>query len=161
MTMADRQPFVMLSILLYVTQTVPNGKLTQGKCGIGIGMVIAVTLLFESLLIVELLPGRQVLLGLALNQHSLVTGDGLAALRLCCVSADANVRAWKWHTLRYSSLASCHSFVMVRGRMGLANMRVKAKTAKAPMMTAEERRKTLRPSSGGGGRRGPWGPKAM
>lgn len=82
MTMADRQPFVMLSILLYVTQTVPNGKLTQGKCGIGIGMVIAVTLLFESLLIVELLPGRQVLLGLALNQHSLVTGDGLAALRL-------------------------------------------------------------------------------
>lgn len=82
MTMADRQPFVMLSILLYVTQTVPNGKLTQGKRGIGIGMVIAVTLLFDSLLIVELLPGWQILLGLALYQHSLVAGDGLAALRL-------------------------------------------------------------------------------
>ena len=45
--------------------------------------------------------------------------------------------------------------------MGLANMRVKAKTAKAPAMTADDRRKTLRPSSGGGGRRGPWGPKAI
>jgi hypothetical protein len=46
MTMADRQPLVTLSILLYVTQTVPNGNLTQEKCGIGIGMVIAATLLF-------------------------------------------------------------------------------------------------------------------
>lgn len=46
MTMPNRQPFVTLSILLYVTQTVPNGNLTQGKCGIGIGMVVAVTLLF-------------------------------------------------------------------------------------------------------------------
>jgi hypothetical protein len=45
--MADRQPFVALPILLYVTQTVPNGNLTQGKRGIGIGMVIVVTLLFE------------------------------------------------------------------------------------------------------------------
>jgi hypothetical protein len=65
------------------------------------------------------------------------------------------------HTFKYSSLASCHSLVMVRGRMGLANMREKAKTAKAAAMTPAERKKTLRPSSGGGGRRGPWGPKAM
>lgn len=64
-------------------------------------------------------------------------------------------------TFKYSSEASCHSLVMVRGLMGLANMRVKAKVAKAPAMTAAEMKKTLRPSSGGGGRRGPWGPKAM
>jgi hypothetical protein len=64
-------------------------------------------------------------------------------------------------TFMYSSVASCHSLVMVRGRMGLANMRPKAKTAKAAAMTPAERKKTLRPSSGGGGRRGPWGPKAM
>jgi hypothetical protein len=64
-------------------------------------------------------------------------------------------------TFMYSSVASCHSLVMVRGRMGLANMRVKANTAKAEQMTPTDRKKTLRPSSGGGGRRGPWGPKAM
>jgi hypothetical protein len=64
-------------------------------------------------------------------------------------------------TFMYSSVASCHSLVMVRGLMGLANMRVKAKTAKAPKQTATDRKRTLRPSSGGGGRRGPWGPKAM
>lgn len=73
----------------------------------------------------------------------------------------AAITASVLRTFKYSSLASCHSLVMVRGRMGLANMRVKAKTAKAPAMTAEDRRKTLRPSSGGGGRRGPWGPKAI
>ena len=80
------------------------------------------------------------------------------ALRL---SKQRRNGAVKLRTFKYSSEASCHSFVIVRGRMGLANMRVKAKIAKAPAMTADERRKTLRPSSGGGGRRGPWGPKAM
>jgi hypothetical protein len=63
-------------------------------------------------------------------------------------------------TFMYSSVASCHSLVMVRGRMGLANMRENAKIAKAAQITPAERKKTLRPSSGGGGRRGPWGPKA-
>jgi hypothetical protein len=79
----------------------------------------------------------------------------------CDGKGEAATTATKLRTFMYSSVASCHSLVMVRGRMGLANMRVKANTAKAPAMTAEERRKTLRPSSGGGGRRGPWGPKAM
>jgi hypothetical protein len=49
---------------------------------------------------------------------------------------------------------------MVRGLMGLANMRVKAKTAKALKIQPRVMKRTLRPSSGGGGRRGPWGPKA-
>jgi hypothetical protein len=40
MTMADRPTLVSLpSLFVYVTQTVPSGKLTQGKGGIGIGMV--------------------------------------------------------------------------------------------------------------------------
>mgnify|MGYP006877408357 CR=1 FL=1 len=72
----------MLSTFLYVTQTVPNGEITQGKRGIGIGMVLAVTLLFDSLLVVDLLVGWQILLGLALDQHSLETSDRLGSLRL-------------------------------------------------------------------------------
>lgn len=117
-----------------------------------------------SLLVVDLLSATELLLGLALDQHSLVAGDGLGSLGLWRVSVrwkgDATTVV-ELRTFRYSSEASCHSLVIVRGRMGLANRRVKENTAKAAAMTAEDRRKTLRPSSGGGGRRGPWGPKAI
>jgi hypothetical protein len=79
----------------------------------------------------------------------------------CKKAKRAVITAFRQRTFMYSSVASCHSLVMVRGRMGLANMRVNANTAKEAQMTPADRKKTLRPSSGGGGRRGPWGPKAM
>jgi len=79
---------------------------------------------------------------------------------LVAISREADIQ-FSPLTFMYSSVASCHSLVMVRGRMGLANMRVVKNTAKAAAMQPIETRKTLRPSSGGGGRRGPWGPKAM
>ena len=75
--------------------------------------------------------------------------------------AGRSIIGYELHTFMYSSVASCHSLVIVRGRTGLANRRVMEKRAMAPAITDAERKKTLRPSSGGGGRRGPWGPKAM
>jgi hypothetical protein len=82
---------------------------------------------------------------------------------LVWVSRKSNmyVMIMRIRTFMYSSDASCHSLVMVRGRCGLANMRVMAKRVKAAPMTPSERKATLRPSSAGGGRRGPCGPKAM
>lgn len=59
--------------------------MTQGKCGIGVLVFVlnAVTRLLEfSLLIVDLLPGGQVLFRLALDHHALVAGNGLGSLGL-------------------------------------------------------------------------------
>jgi hypothetical protein len=104
----------------------------------------------------------------ALYEHALVSSNwftalslyGVALVGLLMESIDALISK-ALRTFKYSSLASCHSLVMVFGRWGFANMRVIEKTTQAPAMMAVESKKTLRPSSGGGGRRGPWGPNAI
>jgi len=144
-----------------------NEILTQGKDVLGLVLLLCLRFFAWVLLVFlvdELFLGSRS----ALHEHALVSSDRLGALRLDDVvlvgvlkkSKDVMI-AGQLRTFKYSSLASCHSLVMVFGRWGLANMRVIEKTTQAPAMMAVESKKTLRPSSGGGGRRGPWGPNAI
>jgi hypothetical protein len=78
MTMAAR---IASDLVVYVTQTVPSGFLTQGKRYRYWYGGVAVTLLFGLfLLVVDLLSGAKFLRGLALDHHALVTSDGLGSL---------------------------------------------------------------------------------
>jgi hypothetical protein len=142
-----------------------NEILTQGKDVLGLVLLCLRSFAWVLLvfLVDELFLGSRS----ALHEHALVSSDRLGALRLYAVlvgvlkkSKDVMI-AGQLRTFKYSSLASCHSLVMVFGRWGFANMRVIEKTTQAPAMMAVESKKTLRPSSGGGGRRGPWGPNAI
>lgn len=69
---------------VFVTQTVPIVKVDPRKRGIGVGIGVGCALMFpvNSLLVIDLLIGRKVLLRLALYQHSLVASDGFTALGL-------------------------------------------------------------------------------
>lgn len=58
-------------------------------------------LVMESLLVVELLASGQVLLGLGLDQHALVAGDGLGTLSLFCVSM--HIASKGWHPWQHDS----------------------------------------------------------
>lgn len=93
------------------------------------------------------------------------TSKGLGVLALGVMSILGSLQlghrlAAVSRTLRYSLEASWYSLDMVRGA-GLANMRMVAKMAKDTATPTAVYRATLRPSSGGGMARGPWGPKAI
>lgn len=104
--------------LKYFTQTVPNEKLTQGKEVLVLVAFVCRALVKCLLVILKLALGA----GRALNQHALVSSDRLGSLGLWNVLAPIRKRngvdsnAEEIRTLRYSSEASCHSLVMVRGR---------------------------------------------
>jgi hypothetical protein len=144
-----------------------NEILTQGKDMLGLVLLLC-SRCFAWVLLILLIDELFLGSGSALHEHALVSSDRLTAL--CLYDAvlvgvlkkrrDAII-AGQSRTFKYSSLASCHSLVIVFGRWGFANMRVIEKTTQAAAMMAVESKKTLRPSSGGGGRRGPWGPNAI
>jgi hypothetical protein len=75
-----RNPF---DLVVYLTQAVPNGMLTQGNVILVLVLVLCVCgILTVRLLVVELLARRKVLLRDRLDHHALVTGDRLGSLGL-------------------------------------------------------------------------------